>query len=96
MSIQGDDMLDKEKLREAVLKEGETFSGWGEGPKTFAQKISDDMGLGFNLGNSFDAVPRKGSDLSGLETELAWSNPHTTRDMIKAEFLDIYGDLIEN
>lgn len=84
MSIQGDDMLDKEKLREAVLKDGETFSGWGEGPKTFAQKISDDMGLGFNLGNSFDAIPRKGSDLSGLETELAWSNPHTTRDMIKA------------
>ena len=77
-------MLDKEKLREAVLKDGKTFYGWGDEPRTFAQKISDDMGLGFNLGNSFDAIPRKGSDLSGLETELAWYNPHTTKEMIKA------------
>ena len=52
--------------------------------KDFAQKISDDMGLGFNLGNTFDAVVKPDSPVKGLDIETAWHNPKTTREMIAA------------
>ena len=49
-----------------------------------AEKTAADMGLGFNLGNSFDAIGRPGSPYVGLESELAWLNPRTTKEMIAA------------
>ncbi len=52
--------------------------------RTMAQRICEDMGLGFNLGNTFDAVVRDDSVFKGLDIETAWHNPKTTREMIKA------------
>ncbi|MCR5684151.1 MAG: glycoside hydrolase family 5 protein [Lachnospiraceae bacterium] len=52
--------------------------------KTPAEIIAEKMGLGFNLGNSFDAVGRPGSQYTGVDSELAWFNPKTTREMITA------------
>ena len=41
------------------------------------EAILEDMGLGWNLGNSLDATGG-----SGLNTETSWSNPKTTKDLI--------------
>lgn len=49
---------------------------------TPAQRIAEDMGLGINLGNTFDSVVRPESVFKGLEIETAWHNPKTTRKMI--------------
>ena len=49
-----------------------------------AERLSAEMGLGFNLGNSLDAIARPGSPLTGINSELAWFNPRTTREMIAA------------
>ncbi|MBR6303274.1 MAG: glycoside hydrolase family 5 protein [Lachnospiraceae bacterium] len=49
---------------------------------TPAQRIAEDMGLGINLGNTFDSVVRPESVFKGLEIETAWHNPKTTRRMI--------------
>ncbi len=43
-----------------------------------AYEITEDMKIGWNLGNSFDATGQ-----SGLEGEIAWGNPRTTQEMIK-------------
>ena len=40
------------------------------------------MGLGWNLGNTFDSQPN-GGRRGGLETETSWGNPRTTRKLIK-------------
>lgn len=44
-----------------------------------AYEITQDMKIGWNLGNSFDATGG-----SGLDTETSWGNPKTTQAMIKA------------
>ncbi|MCR5329970.1 MAG: cellulase family glycosylhydrolase [Lachnospiraceae bacterium] len=60
-------------------------AGTGEqSTPTPAQIMAADMGLGFNLGNSFDAVAHPGSHLKGVDSELAWFNPKTTKEMIAA------------
>ena len=41
------------------------------------------MGLGWNLGNTFDALPNNRGSRAGLETETAWGNPKTTRKLIR-------------
>ena len=41
------------------------------------------MGLGWNLGNTFDAWPNVGGQRGGLETETSWGNPRTTRKLIR-------------
>lgn len=41
------------------------------------EAILEDMGLGWNLGNSLDATGG-----SGLDTETSWSNPKTTQALI--------------
>ena len=41
------------------------------------EAILEDMGLGWNLGNSLDATGG-----SGLDTETSWSNPNTTQALI--------------
>jgi len=41
------------------------------------------MGLGWNLGNTFDAWPNVGGRRAGLETETSWGNPRTTRKLIR-------------
>ncbi len=75
-----------DELKKAVLK-GKTISSsysFKEEKASKAVQISDCMGLGFNLGNTFDSVVRPGSEISGLDVETAWKNPKTTREMITA------------
>lgn len=52
--------------------------------KSYAEKMAVDMGLGFNLGNTLDAVahPDK-NDHPGIMSETAWHNPLTTKEMIR-------------
>ncbi len=74
-----------DELKEAVLngKDDASYSFNKEG-SSIAATISDKMGLGFNLGNTFDSVVRPGSEITGLEIETAWFNPKTTKEMISA------------
>lgn len=48
-----------------------------------AFEITEDMGLGWNLGNSFDAYDNR-VDKMGLESETTWGNPKTTNEMLDA------------
>ena len=73
-----------EELKKALSLTGGSADKRGfPADETKAQRIAEDMGLGFNLGNTFDAVPHPDSGLKGGQTETAWGNPYTTRDMIK-------------
>ena len=45
-----------------------------------SKDIVDDMGLGWNLGNTLDAGNEKNE---GIESETSWGNPKTTKSMIK-------------
>jgi endoglucanase len=45
------------------------------------KQIVDEMGFGWNLGNTFDAW--NSSQNQGLESETCWGNPETTEEMIK-------------
>ncbi len=52
-----------------------------------AFEITEDMGLGWNLGNSFDAYMSANNvplDTYGLEAETCWGNPKTTNAMLDA------------
>lgn len=48
-----------------------------------AFEITEDMGLGWNLGNTFDAYDNR-VDKMGLESETCWGNPKTTNEMLDA------------
>ncbi len=48
-----------------------------------AFEITEDMGLGWNLGNSFDAY-NGNLDIMGVEAETCWGNPKTTNEMLDA------------
>lgn len=52
-----------------------------------AFEITENMKIGWNLGNTFDAYVKDddGNFLKnlGVETETAWENPQTTREMLK-------------
>lgn len=45
-----------------------------------AFEITEDMKIGWNLGNSLDATG--GAGYSGLDTEISWGNPKATQEMI--------------
>ena len=53
-------------------------------PDSEAQRLADAMGLGINLGNTLDCVSREEHGFQGLDMEMAWGNPKTTRQMITA------------
>lgn len=44
-----------------------------------AQEIVDDIVLGWNLGNALDS---NSGNSEGLESEISWGNPYTTKEMI--------------
>jgi endoglucanase len=50
-------------------------------PFETAMVTAGKMGIGWNLGNTFDAI---GSRTMGLRSETAWGNPLTTESLIKA------------
>ncbi|MBP5178116.1 MAG: cellulase family glycosylhydrolase, partial [Lachnospiraceae bacterium] len=47
-----------------------------------AKTIVDDMGLGWNLGNTFDATGGNRANIYSQET--SWGNPKVTPELIKA------------
>ena len=49
-----------------------------------AMEITQDMGVGWNLGNSLDAWPGVLGQTQGLESETFWGNPKTTQALINA------------
>ena len=57
------------------------------GSKTFddsiiGRSVIDQMGFGWNLGNTFDAYDEKFLPNQGLDSETCWGNPETTEAMI--------------
>ncbi|MBO5826543.1 MAG: glycoside hydrolase family 5 protein [Treponema sp.] len=52
-------------------------------PQNRAQQIVYDMQFGWNLGNTFDALPWNDPLNAGNDTEKAWGQPITTMEMIK-------------
>ena len=50
--------------------------------KITSEKIVNEMGFGWNLGNTLDAH-KVGVLNQGLNSEISWSNPYTTEEMIK-------------
>lgn len=48
-----------------------------------SQEIVSDMGLGWNLGNSFDSY-YSGQSISASAVETAWGNPTITKELIQA------------
>jgi len=55
-------------------------------PDTPGFEIAAKMGLGWNLGNSLDSTntDESGNMATGLETEIMWGNPYTTREVFVA------------
>lgn len=47
-----------------------------------AFEITEDMKIGWNLGNTLDATG--GAGYSGLDTEISWGNPRASQEMINA------------
>lgn len=52
-------------------------------PMKSSTEIVDNMGLGWNLGNTLDASASWITSGNPLESEQAWGNPVTTKDMIQ-------------
>ncbi len=48
-----------------------------------SQQVVSDMGLGWNLGNTFDSY-YSGQSISPLSVETAWGNPTVTKELIQA------------
>lgn len=48
-----------------------------------SQEVVSDMGLGWNLGNTFDSF-YKGQTISPSSVETAWGNPTVTKELIQA------------
>ena len=49
-----------------------------------SRTVIDQMGFGWNLGNTFDAFDTKFGQNQGLDSETCWGNPITTEPMIYA------------
>ena len=48
-----------------------------------AEQISEEIGMGWNLGNALDAFDDSKGQNQGLQSETCWGNPYTTEEMIK-------------
>lgn len=51
-------------------------------PQTEAVKFAENLGTGWNLGNTLDACQKGSAEKAGLESETHWGNPVTTKEMI--------------
>ena len=52
--------------------------------KTESVEFAENLGNGWNLGNTLEACEKGSSEKMGLESEIYWGNPYTTKDLIKA------------
>ena len=52
---------------------------------TESVEFAKDLGRGWNLGNTLDAIDRSlsCSEMTGLDSETLWRNPYTTKEMIE-------------
>ena len=55
-----------------------------EAPKTESVEFAQNLGNGWNLGNTLEACEKGSSEKMGLESEIYWGNPYTTKELIKA------------
>ena len=55
-----------------------------EGPQTESVVFAEKIGNGWNLGNTLDACNLEKEEKMGLESEVYWGNPYTTKEMIEA------------
>ena len=50
---------------------------------TESTEFAKNLGAGWNLGNTFDACEKKSTEKTGLEAEMMWGNPETTKELIE-------------
>lgn len=55
-----------------------------EAPQTESVEFAKKLGNGWNLGNTLDSCDKGSSEKKGLESEIYWGNPYTTKEMIEA------------
>lgn len=55
-----------------------------ESPQTESVKFAKNLGNGWNLGNTLEACEMGSAEKMGLESEIYWGNPYTTKEMIEA------------
>jgi len=80
LAFLNDDDYDPEpKL--AKVPEPEVLMSFNE--KITALDFAKNMGAGWNLGNTLDAVLARGATANVNRQETSWGNPETSRDMIK-------------
>lgn len=63
----------------AVMSDAILFPSY---EKTESIEFAQNLGAGWNLGNTFDACEKKSTEKAGLETETMWGNPETTKELI--------------
>lgn len=55
-----------------------------EAPRTESVEFAQNLGNGWNLGNTLEACEMGSEEKMGLESEIYWGNPYTTRELIEA------------
>ncbi len=55
-----------------------------EAAATESVEFAEKIGNGWNLGNTLEACEKGSTEKMGLESEVYWGNPYTTRELIKA------------
>ena len=55
-----------------------------EAPQTESVEFAKNLGNGWNLGNTLEACEMGSAEKMGLESEIYWGNPYTTKEMIEA------------
>ena len=75
--IELEDRYDESKI---IIDEGEVeFNN-----NITSEQIVNEMGFGWNLGNTLDAINWGATGNHGLDAETCWGNPETTEEMFKA------------
>ncbi len=55
-----------------------------ESPQTESVEFAKKIGNGWNLGNTLEACEMGSEEKMGLESEIYWGNPYTTKELIEA------------
>ena len=55
-----------------------------EAPQTESVEFAKNLGNGWNLGNTLEACEKGSSEKQGLESEIYWGNPYTSKELIEA------------
>ena len=55
-----------------------------DSPQTESVEFAQNIGNGWNLGNTLEACEKGSEEKMGLESEIYWGNPYTTKELIEA------------